>query len=447
MSRSSGSFACRECDYRSAKWLGRCPECGGWDSMRPLAATSSAEQAAGVDTAPFPEISAEATARMDTGIGELDRVLGGGLVPGAVVLFGGEPGVGKSTLLLQAASALAEAGRTVLYVSAEESAAQLRLRGERLGVSSPRLHVAAENDVDALVATAREMEPDLLIIDSIQAVRCAGLEALPGSVSQVREAAGRFVELAKSGGTPVLLVGHVTKDGSIAGPRALEHVVDTVIQFEGDRQHAHRILRALKNRFGACDELGVFRMGDRGLAEVENPSELLLAERSGEAPGSAVLAAVEGSRPLLVEIQALIGYAGQGSPRRAALGVDPSRVAMILAVLHRRAGLDLAQRDVFVNVTGGVSIVEPAADLAVAAATASGARQAALPSGRVVFGEIGLTGELRAVSRAEARLREASRLGFTSAVVPSRCADGGFAAPIEILPAADITEALRLLFT
>jgi DNA repair protein RadA/Sms len=399
-----------------------------------------------VTARPLIDIDLADNARLSTGLAELDRVLGGGLVPGAVILVGGEPGIGKSTLLLQAAAGLADADARVLYVSGEESASQLRLRAERLGIRSPGLLVAAETEVDALVATTRDVQPDLLVVDSIQAVRCADLDSLPGSVSQVRESAGRFVEWAKTESKPVLLVGHVTKDGTIAGPRALEHVVDAVIQFEGDRNHAHRILRTLKNRFGPADELGVFRMSDTGLVEVSNPSELLLAERPVDTPGSAVLASVEGTRPLLVEIQALVGESGQATPRRTTLGIDGNRVAMILAVLQRRNGLQLGGRDVFVNVTGGLSIVEPAVDLAVAAAVVSALRQQPLPRGWVVLGEIGLTGELRGVSRTDARLREAARLGFTHALLPGSGEDTSAPDGIRCNPASDLNAALRLLF-
>jgi DNA repair protein RadA/Sms len=441
-------FACGQCGYQSAKWLGRCPECGAWASFAEEAPTPG--KAGGTPPArsvPFPEIELADTERTGTGLPELDRVLGGGLVPGGVILVGGEPGIGKSTLLLQAASNLASSGRRVLYASGEESAPQLRLRGQRLGVDSPALLVVAETDVDTVLATAREVRPELLLVDSIQTSRCADLDSLPGSVSQVREAAGRFLEWAKSTSTPVLLVGHVTKDGSIAGPRALEHVVDAVIQFEGDRHHAHRVLRALKNRFGPADELGVFRMSDGGLIGVSNPSELLLAERPHESPGSSVLAAIEGTRSLLVEIQALVGEPNQGTPRRTSLGVDANRVAMILAVLQRRTGLDLGSRDVFVNVTGGLSVFEPAADAAIAVSVVSAARQRALPAGWVVMGEIGLTGELRAVSRPEARLREARRLGFHTALLPRGGEDTPALDELRTLPASDLNEAVRLLFS
>jgi DNA repair protein RadA/Sms len=439
-------FTCEKCDYQCAKWLGRCPECGAWGTIarqaRPDGRAGSAEA---VPALPFPRIGAADAARMLTGVDELDRVLGGGLVGGAVVLVGGEPGIGKSTLLLQAASSMADAGHRVLYVSGEESAAQLRLRGDRIGVRAEGLLVASETDVDRLIATALQLRPDLLIVDSIQAVRCGDLDSTPGSINQVRSAATRFTAWAKESGHPVLLVGHVTKDGSIAGPRALEHLVDTVVQFEGDRHHVNRILRTLKNRFGPSDELGVFRMTAGGLTQVENPSEMLIGERAVDTPGSAVLAALEGTRPLLVEIQALVGQPVQGTPRRTVVGVDANRVAMILAVLQRTTGLELANRDAFVNVAGGLSVAEPAADLAVAAAVASAARQRALPRNWVVLGEVGLTGEVRAVSRVDARLKEALRLGFTTALVP-RDAAGSAPAGLEAVPASRLADAVRALF-
>ncbi len=446
MSRKS-LFVCQACEYRTGKWLGRCPECGTWDAF----VEQNTDSAPSNRTRPaslraYPEIDASEATRTSTGLGELDRVLGGGLVPGAVILIGGEPGVGKSTLLLQAASAMAAGGRRVLYASGEESAAQLRSRGDRLGIRSPDLLIAAETDVDSLIASARDSDVSALVIDSIQAVRCSDIASVAGTVTQVRESAGRFVNLAKSTGLPILLVGHVTKQGGIAGPRTLEHVVDTVTHFEGDRHHEHRILRALKNRFGSTDELGVFRMTDGGLEEIANPSEILLAERRAGVPGSAVLAAVEGTRPLLVEIQALVGEPVQGSPRRTTLGIDSNRVALILAVVQRHAGLDLTQRDVFVSVAGGLSISEPASDLAVAAAVVSSAAQRALPPQLMVAGEVGLAGEVRTISRMETRLREAARLGFSQAVTPA-----GRSRPIsidglEIRTVQRIDEAVRCIF-
>jgi DNA repair protein RadA/Sms len=443
-------YVCIECEHRTRKWFGRCPECGTWDSLAERSETSKARRgsAAGANVAlcTYPEIEVSDQPRTSTGIGELDRVLGGGLVQGAVVLLGGEPGIGKSTLLLQAASAGADSGREVLYVSGEESLAQLSSRGDRLGVCSPKLLVAAETDVDGILEVAASAKPTLVVVDSIQAVRCSGLDSVPGSVSQVREAASRFVAWAKSSSTPVLLVGHVTKDGALAGPRLLEHVVDTVIQFEGDRHHDHRLLRAKKNRFGPTDELGVFAMTETGLVEVTDPSRLLLAERPEGAPGSAVLAAVEGTRPLLVEIQALVGEPIQGSPRRTVLGVDSNRVALILAVIQRRIGLELSSRDVFVNVTGGISIQEPAADLAVALAVVSSAMQKALPPRLVLAGEIGLTGEIRAVSRMEPRLRETRRLGFEKAITPVSGLPTSAVEGLELSPARDLDEAIRHCF-
>ncbi len=443
MSRSA--FLCQQCGYQSAKWLGRCPGCDAWGSLveEPTGPVSRAAVSSAAAPVPFPDVRAAESARLGTGIGELDRVLGGGLVPGAVVLVGGEPGIGKSTLLLQAASALAEAGRKVLYASGEESPAQVRLRGDRLGVRSPLLHVMAETDVDTVADAARSGGYATLVVDSVQAVRCGDLASVAGSVGQVREAASRLVGLAKASGLPVLIVGHVTKDGTLAGPRTLEHVVDCVLQFEGDRHHACRILRAVKNRFGPADELGVFAMSDAGLEPVASPSEVFLAERPVGVPGSAVLAAMEGTRPVLVEVQALVGEAAQGTPRRTALGIDGGRLALILAVLARRAGLDASARDVFVNVAGGISVDEPAADLAVAVAAASSLLKRPVPADHVIMGEVGLAGEVRSVSRLEARLREAARMGFGAAVVPS----GGVRAPagLALRPVADVAGAVNVL--
>jgi DNA repair protein RadA/Sms len=437
-------FVCQQCGFQTGKWHGRCPSCDAWDSLveevgAPARRVTSSREA---DVIPYPDVENADLLRTSTGQSEFDRVLGGGLVPGGVVLVGGEPGVGKSTLLLQTASALANSGRRVLYASGEESPAQLRLRGERLAVSSPNLLILADTDVDAIAEAARRSRADVLLVDSIQAVRCAELTSVPGSVGQVRESAARLVALAKSSGLPVVLVGHVTKDGAIAGPRTLEHVVDTVIQFEGDRHHAHRILRALKNRFGPSDEIGVFSMGDAGLVGVGNPSEIFLAERARGCPGSAVLAAIEGLRPLLVEVQALVGEAAHGSPRRVALGVDASRVAMILAVLARRAGIDVAGRDVFVNIAGGLETTEPAADLAVALAAASSLTGRALPERMTILGEIGLAGEIRNVARLDARLREAGRLGFDTALVPAGSAAAS-SSEVRVRPVRHLAEALE----
>jgi len=441
-------YACRECGYRHPKWLGRCPECGAWASMTeagaaPTARTSRSSPA--IAPVPFADVAGTDAERATTGLGELDRVLGGGLVPGAVVLVGGEPGIGKSTLALQAAASLAQRGATALYVSAEESVAQLRLRGDRIGAVSRRLLVLGESDTDTAVDAMRSSGASLMVVDSIQAVRCADVDSVPGSVAQVREAASRFVALAKATGVPVFLVGHVTKDGALAGPRALEHAVDTVLQFEGDRHHAHRILRTLKNRYGASDEVGVFTMTDAGLRGVDSPSALFLAERPTLAPGSAVLAAIEGTRALLVEVQALVGEPVQGSPRRTALGVDGGRLALILAVLERRAGFDLATRDVFVNIPGGITVGEPAADLAVAIAAASSVSRRPLPEQVLLIGELGLAGEVRSVSRLETRLREAARMGFRTAVVPEAARAAAAPAGLELRAVGQVGDALALL--
>ncbi len=367
---------------------------------------------------PLKEISLERTERLRTGIGELDRVLGGGVVPGSVVLIGGDPGIGKSTVLLQAAGALAKAAPPVLYVSGEESAAQVKLRAERLGAATDGLFLWSENDLSAVQAELDTIKPGALVVDSIQTVFLPEVESAPGSVAQVRECGARLMAIAKGRGLPTFIVGHVTKDGSLAGPRVLEHLVDTVLYFEGEQHHAYRVLRAVKNRFGSTNEIGVFQMGDRGLAEVPNPSGFFLAERPRDAPGSVIVAGLEGTRPLLLELQALVTPASFGTPRRTVIGADYNRTCLLLAVLEKRAGIPLGSQDVFVNVAGGARIVEPAADLGVVVAAASSYMDRAVRGDVVVVGEVGLTGEVRAVSGLEARLREAAALGFREAVVP-----------------------------
>ena len=447
--RTRTTYRCRDCGFAAAKWLGRCPDCGAWDTLAEnveASATAGARRRQAARVCSYTEIREIDTQRLSSGVAELDRVLGGGIVPGAVVLLGGEPGIGKSTLALQVASRVAESTRPVLYVTGEESPGQLRTRGDRLGVTAPELLVAAETEVGAVIEAARSAAPALLVLDSIQTLRTEEVDAAAGSVSQLRECAARIVEYAKSSATPVILVGHVTKDGAIAGPRLLEHVVDAVLQFEGDRHHEHRVLRVLKNRFGSAEELGVFRMTERGLAEVADPSELLLAERHADVPGSVVFAALHGSRPLLVEVQALVGEPSQGPPRRTAVGVDSHRVALLLAVLQRRGGLELAARDVFVNVTGGLSLDEPAADLAVACAIAASAQQIPMPAGSVVAGEVGLTGEVRAVARLDARLREAARLGFVSALVPASAGAAAEVRGIRRIPLRSVGDVMATLF-
>jgi DNA repair protein RadA/Sms len=444
-------FACQECGAQSQKWIGRCPECGAWNSFveekmsreekrdaRPVLGGGTATRYADVD--------AVVSERLSTGIGEFDRVLGGGIVPGSLVLLGGEPGIGKSTLLLQAAAHFARATGPVLYCSGEESEHQIKMRGERLGVGDAPLFLLAETCVERVLEEAARLKPALLIVDSIQTVFSLKMASAPGSVGQVRQAATDFLFTAKGQNLPTVVVGHVTKDGSLAGPKVLEHVVDTVLYFEGERHHSHRVVRAVKNRFGAVSELGVFEMTGTGLRAVPNPSQLFLAERPKNVPGSSVMCSIEGSRPILVEVQALVSSSAFGNARRTASGLDQNRLSLLLAVLDKRAGLNLASDDVFVNVAGGMMVSEPAADLAVVAAVASSLRNRPIHSDAVVFGEVGLAGEVRATTQAVARVREAAQLGFSRCILP----DGNIAsadAPsgIEIVGVRTVGEALDAL--
>ncbi len=418
-------FACQECGAQSPKWLGRCPDCNAWNSFveeKPPAAVPEQRGAAtpmgGQKARLIADVEATSAERLTTGISEFDRVLGGGIVPGSLVLLGGEPGIGKSTLLLQAASHFAATFGPVLYCSGEESEHQIKMRGDRLGVRPDRLYLLAETCVERLLEEVDRLKPALLIVDSIQTVFSLKLQSAPGSVSQVRQAATDLLFTAKGRNLPTILVGHVTKDGALAGPKVLEHVVDTVLYFEGEQHHAHRIVRAVKNRFGAVSELGVFEMTGEGLLPVPNPSKLFLAERPASAPGSAVLSTIEGSRPILVEVQALVSSATFGNAQRTANGLDRSRLTLLLAVLDKRVGLSVATDDVFVNVAGGLSVDEPAADLAVLAAVASSMRNRVIASDVVVFGEVGLAGEVRSTTQAALRVREAAQLGFKRCVLP-----------------------------
>lgn len=417
-------FACSECGHQSPKWLGRCPDCGGWNTLAReegahLPASAAAGPGDGAAPRPLPSIDADEAPRIPSGLADFDRALGGGIVPGGAVLLGGEPGIGKSTLLLQVAEHLARTAGTVLYVSGEESARQIALRAARLGASSERLFVLVETGVERILAAADSLSPAAVIIDSIQTIATAALPTGPGSLGQVRESAGRLIGWAKRTGTPLFLIGHVTKEGALAGPKTLEHAVDTVLYFEGERFHRHRVVRAHKNRFGPVHEIGLFEMGEEGLREVANPSALLLSQRSAGAPGAAVLAAVEGTRPVLVEVQALVSASRLATPRRLGLGFDSNRIAVLLAVLERRVGAALLDHDVYVNVAGGLDVDEPAADLAVALALLSSFRNRPVPEGTVVFGEVGLLGEARAVGDAELRLREAASLGFRQVCFPA----------------------------
>ena len=425
-------FVCQECGAQAPKWMGRCTECGAWNSLVEERAADPAAPATGhrygqlgtVGTAKlYSEVEAAHAERLSTGIDEFDRVLGGGIVPGSLVLLGGEPGIGKSTLLLQAAAHFARAHGPVLYASGEESEHQVKSRGDRLGVGEAPLYLLSETCIERILEEVARLRPSLVIIDSVQTVWSAKFQSAPGSVGQVREAATQFLFAAKGQNVPTMLVGHVTKDGSLAGPKVLEHVVDTVLSFEGERHHSHRVVRAVKNRFGAVSELGVFEMTGAGLKPVPNPSKLFLSERATGIPGSAVLCCVEGSRPLLVEVQALVSTSTYGNARRMAVGIDQSRLSLLLAVLEKRAGLSLVGDDVYVNIAGGMSIEEPAADLSVVAAVASSVRNRGVSPSTAMFGEVGLSGEVRGIPQAPLRIREAVQLGFTRIVMPSANVD------------------------
>ncbi|MGH7074132.1 MAG: DNA repair protein RadA [Stellaceae bacterium] len=429
MPRTQSRYVCQECGAVHAKWTGRCEACGGWNSLIEEAARESAPKGLGPGKARRLETvglgdSAVPPPRRITGNGEFDRVCGGGLVPGSALLIGGDPGIGKSTLLLQILAALASGGLSCLYISGEESLDQVRLRAARLAISGAPVALAAATSVrDIAAALDRPGSPRIVVIDSIQTAYIDTVEAAPGTVSQVRASAQELIRLAKAHGFTLFLIGHVTKEGMIAGPRVLEHMVDSVLYFEGDRSHQFRILRAVKNRYGPTDEIGVFEMTDRGLAEVANPSALFLARREKPISGTAVFAGMEGTRPMLVEIEALVAPSPLGMPRRAVVGWDGNRLAMLLAVLEARCGVQIGARDVYLNVAGGLRVAEPAADLAAAAALLSALSHEPAPDKTVFFGEVGLSGEVRAVGQAEARLREAAKLGFAVAYAPS--APGG----------------------
>jgi len=421
-------FVCQECGAQAPKWMGRCTECGAWNSL----VEERAESPAGAPTTNrFSQFSTSSTARLyaevemsqsvrlSTGIGEFDRVLGGGVVPGSLILLGGEPGIGKSTLLLQAAAHFAREVGPVLYASAEESEHQVKSRGDRLGVGASPLYLLSETCIERILEEVSRLSPALVVVDSVQTVLSNNFQSAPGSIGQVREAATQFLFAAKNQNIPTVLVGHVTKDGSLAGPKVLEHVVDTVLYFEGERHHSHRVVRAVKNRFGAVSELGVFEMTGSGLRPVPNPSQLFLSERASGAPGSAVVCCIEGSRPILVEVQALVSTSTYGNPRRMAIGIDQNRLSLLLAVLEKRAGLSLAGDDVYVNIAGGMTIDEPAADLSVVAAVASSVRNRGLSASTAVFGEVGLSGEIRGIPQAALRVREAAQMGFSRVVLPA----------------------------
>ncbi|MBI2524413.1 MAG: DNA repair protein RadA [Candidatus Rokubacteria bacterium] len=451
MARDRSVYRCQTCGFAAPK-AGSCPDCARQGTFVALVEERTAPPrgdrprlAAGGRPQRLSEIRVEGGERTQTGIGELDRVLGGGVVKGSLVLIGGDPGVGKSTLLLQASRALAERGGPVLYVSGEESAGQIKLRADRLGIAADELYFLAETDLEVIESHVAGLGPRVLVVDSIQTVFLPDLESAPGSVSQVRECGGRLMRSAKTTGVATFLVGHVTKDGALAGPRVLEHLVDTVLYFEGERHHAYRVLRAVKNRFGSTNEIGVFEMADGRLAEVRNPSGFFLSERPKGAPGSVIVSSLEGTRPLLMELQALVTPANFGTPRRTVLGTDYNRVCLLLAVLEKRVGFPLQTQDAFVNVAGGGRVSEPAGDLGVAIAAASSYLDRPVRGDLVVMGEVGLTGEVRAVSGLPVRLREAAALGFSLAVVPQNNLAAGQAYPLEVQGVGSVEEAVKAL--
>ena len=424
MAKEKTIYTCNECGGTSPRWLGKCPHCNAWNTLVESVAESAgagknrfASLAPASAVTPLADIEATDVQRTPTGLGELDRVLGGGIVEGGVVLIGGDPGIGKSTLLLQALDALQKQSLNTLYVTGEESGAQVALRSRRLGLDGSQVKVLAEIQLEKILATLAAHQPAIAVIDSIQTVYSEQLTSAPGSVAQVRECAAHLTRAAKASGTAIVLVGHVTKEGALAGPRVLEHMVDTVLYFEGDTHSSYRLIRAIKNRFGAVNEIGVFAMTERGLKGVSNPSAIFLSQHAEPVPGSCVLVTLEGTRPMLVEIQALVDSGGP-SPRRLSVGLERDRLAMLLAVLHRHAGVACMDQDVFVNAVGGVRISEPAADLAVMLAITSSLRGKALPKGFIAFGEVGLAGEVRPAPRGQERLKEAAKLGFSVAVVP-----------------------------
>ena len=449
MAKSSPVFVCQTCGAAHGKWSGRCDACGGWNTISEETALSVGPKSIGAKgrTIALSDLATNEPLppRVSSGIDELDRVLGGGLVPASAILVGGDPGIGKSTLLLQAAASFARKGMSCLYISGEEATAQVRMRAQRLGLADAPVQLAAETGLRDILTTLDAMRPGLAIIDSIQTMWLDTVDSAPGSVAQVRAAAHELVSFAKRRGVSVVLVGHVTKDGQIAGPRVVEHMVDTVLYFEGERGHQFRILRAVKNRFGPADEIGVFEMTGAGLAEVPNPSALFLSDRGARVPGSAVFAGIEGTRPVLSEIQALVTPSTLGTPRRTVVGLDSGRLATILAVLEARCGIPFAGLDVFLNVAGGLRISEPAADLAVAGALLSAREDVAIPPDTVLFGEISLSGALRPAMQSENRLKEASKLGFTTAVVPAGSTLGQFE-NMGVRPFADLTAFVGEMF-
>jgi DNA repair protein RadA/Sms len=454
MSKQKNIFTCSFCGFQSPKWLGKCPDCDQWNTFyeelqKAPVKRNQFEFDAGPRLGPISlhTINTAHDDRIPAGIGELDRVLGGGLVRGAVILIGGDPGIGKSTLVLQALTSLASRGIKALYVSGEESLRQLRMRAERLGSLPKNLFILTETALETIIEHIREFKPEILVIDSVQTIYTGELESAPGSVSQLRETSARIISLAKQSETATFLVGHVTKEGAIAGPRVLEHMVDTVLYFEGDRGHSYRILRAVKNRFGSTDEIGVFEMGSAGLMEVTSPSELFISERPEDAPGSTVVPSIEGTRPILVEVQALTAPTPLAMPRRTAIGIDQNRTSVLVAVLEKKLGMTLFNQDIFLNVAGGIRLNEPGVDLGIITSIVSSKLEKPMPGKTVVCGEVGLTGEVRAISQIAPRIKEAERLGFSECILPEKNMKGQpGTSKMKLVGVQSVQEAIEHLF-
>ena len=444
-------FVCQSCGYQAPKWMGRCPDCGQWDSLvetsqEPRRATG--KRISCPSPMPIDQVSIHSEIRIRTGIGEFDRILGGGIVSGSLVLIGGEPGIGKSTLVLQVLDRLAQKGLTALYVTGEESMEQIKMRASRLGVGSSELYVLAVTSLEDCLDMTSQVNPGVVAIDSIQTMYTEELSSAPGTVGQLREVSTKLMSFAKSNNTPVFLVGHVTKEGAIAGPKLLEHLVDTVLYFEGDSNHTYRVLRSVKNRYGSTNEIGVFEMRDTGLTEVGNPSHLFLQQRPTNASGSVVIPCLEGTRPLLLEVQALVGSSPFSVPRRTCMGVDPNRVSLLVAILGKRLGLELGDQDIFVNVTGGLRLEEPASDLGLVSALLSSFLNRPVDMDTVIFGEVGLAGEVRGASRPEMRLKESVRLGFKTCIVSKDTVDAeALPQGLKIIEVSSIQELYEILFT
>ncbi len=451
MSKIKKKFICQECAYESPRWMGKCPGCGKWNTLieeiyTPKSSTKEAKIFSANTAVTLGEVTIEEEKRFSTGMGELDRVLGGGVVPGSLILIGGDPGIGKSTILLQISSQLAKENLKVLYVSGEESTKQIKLRAGRLKVYDQGLYILSETNMILVEKVIEDMKPDILMVDSIQTMYHPDVTSAPGSVSQVREITARLMPIAKEKGIATFLVGHVTKQGAIAGPRVLEHMVDTVLYFEGERHQTYRVLRAVKNRFGSTNEIGMFEMRDQGLEEVKNPSELLLSGRPIDSPGTIVIPCIEGTRPVLIELQALVSYTNFGMPRRMATGIDYNRVVLLMAIMEKRLGMQLQNQDAYVNIIGGLKIDEPAVDLGAVLAISSSFKNIAIDPTMVALGEVGLTGEVRSVQFIEKRIMEAQKMGFKKCIIPKSNLKGLKVKEIEIIGVSTLYEALHYTF-